>query len=194
MITPGFEVKTDDTQLKAAVAGFIALGRSPRAMLRDIATAGENQTRARFRTQTAPDGSTWKQSMRAKLRGGKTLTLAGHLSGSISSQTTADTAEWGVNRVYAAIHQFGGEIRKPAFSSWRRLRTTARGTLLRQKDHKNLAVFAKDSHKRAVKRRFTVSEHVIDMPARPFLGVNDQDASEFLDIIAAHISRVTDAR
>lgn len=103
-----FEVKVDDAQVLSTLQRLRAFGANPAPAMRDIATIGENSTRLRFRTETGPDGKKWKPSLRVQLRGGKTLTKDGHLSGSVSSNYSREYAEWGVNRIYAAIHQFGG--------------------------------------------------------------------------------------
>ena len=87
------------------------MGANPQPLLRDIAFLGESSTRERFRSQTGPDGQRWKPSLRAQLTGGKTLTKDGHLGDSITSTADQHAAEWGTNRIYAAIHQFGGTIK-----------------------------------------------------------------------------------
>ena len=107
----GFSYQIDDAQLHAGLRSLIALGRDAGPIMADIAAIGESSTRMRFRTETGPDGQKWKPSLRARITGGRTLTKDGHLSGSISGRHGRDFAEWGVNRIYAAIHQFGGEIR-----------------------------------------------------------------------------------
>ncbi|MFM9902140.1 MAG: phage virion morphogenesis protein [Polaromonas sp.] len=158
-----------------------ALGESPRSLWAAIGNYGESSTRLRFNHQAGPDGKFWKPSVRAQKRGpGKTLILKAHLLRSISHTSNASGAEWGSNRVYAAIHQFGGTINKLAFSSTLRLRTGKGGVLLRQKSDARLAVFAKASHKNATTRRYTVAAHTINMPARPYLGVNAADGREML--------------
>lgn len=103
-----FEVRVDDAQVLSTLQRLRAFGANPAPAMRDIATLGENSTRLRFRTETGPDGKKWKPSLRVQLRGGKTLTKDGHLSGSVSTNYSREYAEWGVNRIYAAIHQFGG--------------------------------------------------------------------------------------
>lgn len=168
--------------LQAALQRMRALGERPRPIWEAIGNYGENSTRLRFKSQTGPDGQKWKPSKRAQKTGGQTLKLKGHLEGSISYKATNAGAQWGSNRVYAAIHQFGGPIEKLAFSSTLRLRTGKGGALLRQKDHAHLAVFAKATHKQAVQRRYTVDAHTINMPARPYLGVNAADGVEILQI------------
>lgn len=158
------------------------LGVSPRPLWQAFGQYGETSTRLRFKNQVGPDGAAWKPSARVRQHGGQTLVLKARLLRSITYNATNAGVEWGSNVVYARIHQLGGKINKLAHSSTLRLRTTAAGTLLRQKDHGHLAVFAKATHKRAVERRYTVEAHTINMPARPFLGVNAVDVRELRSI------------
>ena len=75
----------------------------------------------------------------------------------------------------ARIHQLGGEINRAPYSTRIRLRTDARGNLARQPGNRNLAVFARDSHKRVRTSWHEVRAYKIRLPARPFLGVNRED-------------------
>lgn len=158
----GFSYQIDDAQLHAGLRSLIALGRDAGPIMADIAAIGESSTRMRFRTETGPDGQKWKPSLRARITGGRTLTKDGHLSGSISGRHGRDFAEWGVNRIYAAIHQFGGEIRAKGGSL--RFRLANGGFATVQK---------------------------VTMPARPFLGISDDDRDDILDIIQARIQART---
>lgn len=135
MAVPGITIRIehDDARIRAGLLKLLAFGRDQRAAMRDIATLGESSTRERFHTETDPDGSRWvplksniydsinKKHLRkdGRLRNTaaafrhvtnrKILTLDGHLGDSISNRSDRDYAEWGVNRIYAAIHQFGGK-------------------------------------------------------------------------------------
>lgn len=166
-------------QAQSALNSLHKLGLSPRPIWQAIGAYGESSTRLRFVKQVGPDGQPWTMSLRVRKHGGKTLVLKARLLRSLTHVADRNGAEWGTNVKYAAIHQLGGEIKRAAFSSWARLRTDASGQLLRQKDHTNLSVFAKAHHKRVVVRQYTVDAHVIKMPARPYLGVNDADGREF---------------
>lgn len=182
------EAHSDGLQaLEGGLRRMAALGQQPRPIWDAIGQYGESSTRLRFAKQIGPDGAKWKTSKRALKTGGQTLRLKGHLLGSISYKANNNGAEWGSNKVYAAIHQFGGKINRLAFSWILRLRTNKGGVLLRQKDHAHLAVFAKASHKQAVTRRYTVDAHAITMPARPYLGVNADDGREMLKLTEAAV-------
>lgn len=138
------------------------LGGNPQPLLQDIAFLGENSTRERFRSQAGPDGERWRPSLRAQLSGGKTLTRDGHLGDSIGSYVNDKSAVWGVNRIYAAIHQFGGTIRA---KGTRGLRFAIPGI-----------------------GWGTVPQ--VSIPARPFLGLSDADRQDILDLVSAHLSNL----
>lgn len=74
----------------------------------------ETQVSERFEGETAPDGSTWKKSIRAREQGGKTLTDTSQLKSSITSNVHARSVEVGTNKIYAGVHQFGATIRAKA--------------------------------------------------------------------------------
>ncbi|WP_454908387.1 phage virion morphogenesis protein [Variovorax gossypii] len=161
-----------------AVRRMEQLGASPRPLWNAFGQYGESSTRLRFQTQAGPSGAKWRPSQRVKKHGGQTLVLKRRLERSITYRANNSGVEWGSNVVYARIHQLGGKIQKLAFSSTLRLRTNRSGALLRQADRPNLAVFARAHHKQAVTRRYTVGAHTINMPARPYLGVNAADVRE----------------
>lgn len=179
-------IEIDDRQVQDALTRLLELGRSPRRVMREIANYGENSTRQRFNDQQGPDGEAWIPSQRVKKQGGKTLIKDRHLLDSIVSSADGESAEWGSNMIYAAIHQFGGEIHKAAQSRLVRHRTDAKGRLL--KNAKGLLIFAKDKHKRATERWFEQGAHTIDMPARPYLGINAEDEANVIDMINRHLS------
>lgn len=155
-------IQVDDARINLALQRLIRLGRNMAPVMRGITRLGEASTRQRFKkTQTSPEGKPWKPSLRVEenqkkgKRGGPTLTRGGHLRDSISGRFDATTAEWGVNRVYAAIHQFGGVIRPKK----------AKGLRLR---------LANDRE---------ITRKSMTMPARPYLGISDDDRAGILDLI-----------
>jgi phage virion morphogenesis protein len=102
----------------------------------------------------------------------KILQDRGILVSSVSVRAGSDYAiigAGGAAAAYAAIQQFGGTIERAPYSTRVRLRTDAKGNLLKNADHPNLAVFAKDSHKRARTSWHPVSSYSVTIPARPYL-------------------------
>jgi phage gpG-like protein len=104
---------------------------------------------------------------RKKQNKDKILTLRGYLRGQIHWQPDGDDAvRVGTNAKYGAIHQFGGTIQQPA-----RQATVHFGA------GKAKHLFVK---KKKAKRSLQVSigAHQVNMPARPYLGVNAGDQEQ----------------
>lgn len=93
-------------------------------------------------------------------RGGQTLRDTGRLFQSLTYRATQNGVEWGTNVIYAAIHQFGGTI-KP-------------------KKAKKL-VF------RGLKGMVFANQ--VNIPARPYLGINDEDRTEMANLIQDWMGR-----
>jgi phage virion morphogenesis protein len=153
-----------------------------RSLFRTLAGTLEAETEANFAAQGRPSWvplSAATRRDRLKRNQGssilKILQDSGTLAASISSYYGSDFAVVGAGgaaKDYAGIQHFGGTIERPAYSVKTRLRTDAKGTLLRQGTEgraKNLAVFAKDSHKRVQESWSTVEAFKVDIPARPYL-------------------------
>lgn len=137
----------------------------------------ETATAQHFEAERAPDGNPWPKSMRALAQGGQTLTKTARLRQSITRRTSAHAVEIGTNVVYAAIHQFGGEIKKEAGTvtvyRW------VRGDMSRFDDWR----FVKRNSGRAnFEERLNVAAHTVTMPARPFLGVGPSDLTALREI------------
>lgn len=108
----------------------------------------------RFSREKDPEGRPWKKSIRAQRDGGKTLSVSRDLATSIHIESSAKGVEVGTNKEYAAIHQFGGTIRAKG------------GGLLRFQIGDQW-----------------ISKKSIKMPARPYLGINEEDMREITHII-----------
>lgn len=132
----------------------------------------QDATRDRFKSQSGPDGSAWqplqpRYQRRKKQNKDKILTLRGYLRGQIHWQPDGDDAvRVGTNAKYGAIHQFGGTIQQPA-----RQATVHFGA------GKAKHLFVK---RKKAKRSLQVSigAHQVNMPARPYLGVNAGDQEQ----------------
>lgn len=75
-------------------------------------------TKARFSKQQAPDGSPWQPLSpqyaaykRKRGYGKKILKMRGYLRGIPTVQATDASVSIGSNRIYAAMHQYGGRTR-----------------------------------------------------------------------------------
>lgn len=139
----------------------------------------QGSTQARFKTQTAPDGTPWaplqqRYARRKKYNKDKILTLRGYLRSYIHYQVpNAETVEVGTNTKYAGVHQFGGAIEQNPQSRKTRYRSVA-GRVL----------FAGAKHKRGVTERWVErGAYTVKIPARPFLGISTADDKEIREII-----------
>ena len=161
-----------------AVTGPDSLARMDEALgntvplLSKIGEYLKGETRQRFDSHSGPDGSAWKplqprDQRRKKQNKDKILTLRGYLRGQIHWQPDGDDAvRVGTNAKYGAIHQFGGSIQQPA-----RQATVHFGA----GKAKHLFVKTKKA-KRSL--QVTVPAHQVNMPARPYLGVNAGDQEQ----------------
>lgn len=122
--------------------------------------------------------STKKNRARRGKWPGQILQDSGQLAASVQPGASATSAWVGTNKAYAAIQQLGGEITRKPYSTTVRLRTDARGELMRQGKNGNLSIFAAKRHKRATERfRFTMG-HSFKIPARPFLKLTPADGQK----------------
>lgn len=138
-------------ELQAKLSGLSDLDKA--GLNNAIAEALRTGTIDRFEATRSPDGAAWKQSVRAS-GGGMTLTDTGQLKSSINARSTAEGAEVGTNLIYAATHQFGDSGRVIRAKTSRGLRFQHNGRWIRK------------------------MQVTVDIPARPFLGVSDDDAKE----------------
>jgi phage gpG-like protein len=155
------------------IAEMIAHGRNLKPLQREIAAIMHDEVEANF--QAGGRDPKWKASKRAQKDGGQTLIDSSQLRNSIQEFVSANSSGVSTNKEYAAIHNFGGPITRKPYSGTVRLRTDAKGNLLRQGTEglkANLAVFAKSSHKRAVSKSFSSSGSTWNMPQREFMKVS----------------------
>lgn len=131
-------IDLDDEVLKLALDRIESLLKDLSEPLEDIGASLVSSTLGRFEQGRGPDGVAWRPSRRAIDQGGQTLIDSGLLRSSIVYEAGSDQVRVGSNRVYAAIHQEGGQA--------------GRGGKTR-------------------------------LPARPYLGVNDDDRDEIRAIV-----------
>lgn len=152
---------------------MIARGRNIRPLQWEIAGIMDDEVEENF--QAGGRNPQWPESQRVKKHGGQTLIDSAQLRDSIQPFITSNAAGVATNKDYAAIHNFGGPIQRQPHTGNVRLRTDARGNLLRQGSEglkANLAVFARSSHKRAVDRSFSSAGYTIQMPPREYMKVS----------------------
>ncbi|MCQ4924089.1 phage virion morphogenesis protein [Tissierella carlieri] len=129
-----------------------------RGVNRTLAEAVRTSTRERFKEERSPEGRRWEKSIRASKEGGVTLTKSAAMKNSIKS--TADNSGFavGTNKIYAKTHQFGEDGRK---------------ITIKAKTSKGLVFKIGDRWIR--KKQVTIK---VNIPARPFLGLSEEDLLE----------------
>lgn len=136
------------------------------------------ETSARYRitdSNVAPDGNPWPPSIRVLLHGGKTLYKDGDLQRTITHNVLPQGVEIGSDLAYARIHQLGGVIkRQPRMQTIYRSYDAKKDELSHRFVKKRASNFATDHH---------VESYEIRIPARPYLGLADDDRYEIRDIV-----------
>jgi phage virion morphogenesis protein len=140
-------------------------------------------TEGRFKRMVEPTATPWaplspEYARRKKRNADKILTLYGDLRGSFRYQIEGNELEFGTDKEYAAIHQFGGTIQH-----------AERDTMLLRGSKGNKFI-SKKSAKRRKSWTFQdahIGAHETKMPARPFLGISGRDRQEILAIFDQYL-------
>lgn len=149
--------------------------------LNDIAEYLHQSTDDRFRQQVGPDGSPWAPlapSTLARKKGGRILRDKGTLQDTLRHSVSNDELSFGTDRPYGAIHQLGGKVQHAARSQqvyFRQGKDGSVGSRFVKKSRSNFAQW------------ITRGEHSSEMPARPYLGLSEQDNGEILAIIHEYL-------
>ncbi len=135
-------------------------------LMDEIGAYGVSSTQQRFIDGQGPGGINWKKSFRARQQNGQTLRADNHLFNSLTHDFNDSSVSWGTNIPYAGIHQHGGTIRPKA---------------------------AKKLAFKLANGRFVMTDKV-EMPARPFLGIDDDDGDEIKNIAVDWMKECLNAR
>lgn len=178
MAGANIKINVETSRMQRSVDRVVALLQRPAPLMSELGEHLRGSTRGRFKAQTEPDGTPWQALKPAYRRRkprnrAKVLTLDGHLRSQITFQLQGDDAvAVGSNSKYAAIHQFGGAIEIAARSQQAYFRRNAKthevGRLFVKKERSNFA------------QRVTIGAYKITMPARPFLGLSQDDRNEIV--------------
>ncbi len=176
---PGASLVLDDN-LSPTIASLVLAARHPGNLMAAFAGSMLTSTQRRFETETGPDGAKWKplatrttlKKIRSRQRGtANILRVTTRLYSSLTTQSDDRSASVGTNIVYAAPHQFGGEIQQYARSQ--------RASFVRIRKRWQ---FAKRGRKGSIEKNITIGEHTITIPARPYLGFSQADIAALAEI------------
>jgi len=150
------EIQYDDREVLDALHELQRRMGDLTPVMRGIAGVMADATERAFGNEEDPaTGLAWHPLMAStvKMRGGDAhpiLQRSGQLASSVVTDYGADFAQIGTNKVYAAMHQFGG--------------VTSPNSMIPGKT----------------------------IPARPFLGLGDDDQEEILDIVRGYLGEALD--
>ncbi|MFH0702861.1 MAG: phage virion morphogenesis protein [bacterium] len=109
------EIKIDDREIKALLKKLAAKTENLRPLMKNIAGIMIDSVEENFEKEGRPEKwtplapSTIKQRTKKGYWPGKILQMRGELAASITSKYDDNSSIVGTNKVYAAIHQFGGD-------------------------------------------------------------------------------------
>lgn len=164
-------VRFEDSEIAQALQRLADALSDMTPLMQDLGEFAVYTTKERFLRGEAPDGTPWAPKSQSTLdsyarRGdaGDARPLfgpSGRLSSEIHYVAASASVEWGSSLIYAAVQQFGAE--QGAFGA--RMGRT------------------QPSEKRPAGQDYFFPIPWGDIPARPFLGISEDDRSGFLDII-----------
>lgn len=177
----GFTIRIEvNEEARQALNALVERMSDLRPFYKKVGEILESSVIDRFQTETTPDGTPWTplrpstlaSRLRRKKSGQGILRDSGAMRMAISHQVEEGGVRVGVASgiKYAAIHQFGGSIAKPARAGKIYRRGYADGSFGRR--------FAKKKNKTSVATDVTIGAHQISIPARPFLGLSETDQAD----------------
>lgn len=177
-VSLSIDLKDDELAL-AVLGNLVARLDDPTPAYEDVGQALITSTHHRWDQGISPSGSPWPKSLRVKKYGGSTLKLSARLYRSISANASRTGVEIGTNVVYAAIHQLGGTIDQDA-----------RDQVLHFKVNKRTGTwrFARATKKATLAQKRRIGAHTVTMPARPFIGLDQDDPRTIATIFQNYLS------
>lgn len=176
----GFDTELRDADARRALEEMLQRMENKRPFYAAVGERMLSSTKDRFAQENAPDGTPWAALRAATVKARehrkqtpvKKLRARGYLAGSIYHEATAEEVRVGSPVEYAAIHQLGGTINKPA----------RKAKIYRKKDEAGQVGrrFVKKSEANHV-TDVTIPAHKITIPARPYLGLTAADEEGVLE-------------
>lgn len=170
-------VTINDLEVQTALAKLAQQIRNKDPVLNAIGGEVLKRVQMNFRNSQSPEGVPWAP---LKKRAGKPLLDTTRLRNSITYQVSGDSVNVGTNVIYAAIHQFGGNIDHAARSqqAYFKKNKAGIGNKFVKKSRSNFSQWV------------TIGAHSVTIPARPFLptnGLPDPWRNSILKIIQRHL-------
>lgn len=104
-------IQIDITDLNNFLNGIVEGLNDLSSAMDEIGSMGVSMIQLGFRQGSDPWGNAWETSARAGRESGQTLRDTGQLYRSLLEYLSdQESVTWGTNKIYGAIHQFGGTI------------------------------------------------------------------------------------
>lgn len=155
------DIKIDHSGVTAVLGRVIQATEQRAPLMRNIVAIMADAVEENFAQEGRPK---WQGLKPPGRPGGKILQKSGQLAASVVSDSDNDSAVVGSNKKYAAIHQFGGKTRAHE---------------IRPRNKKALAFGGRVLSK--------VNHPGSDIPARPFLALDDSDVQEIEVTVADYL-------
>ena len=165
------KLSAEDKETVRLLGGLVQQLSNLKPAMQDIGEIVRTSVERNFAARGRP---AWKPSIRARLSGGETLSDTARLRRSFTVRATERSVAVGTNVEYAAVHQFGAK--KGSFGV--------------------VTASVREHLRKVAGKEVTVKAHTRkqilpwgDIPARPFLMVQDEDWPEINAAILGHIVR-----
>ena len=165
------EIRFDETRLTEQFAKLIAGAQNASPLMRIIAGDMMAEVEDNFKQQGRPKWLGFKYTP-SERRGGasaKLLQYSGQLASSIQEHNDSKTAVVGTNKVYAAIHQFGGKTKAHVILPRNKKALAFNGRVLKKVNHPGS-----------------------DIPARPFLNITPSGEDKILRHTSQYLQSLVD--
>ena len=169
------EARIDDRDVTRTLGRLARKVADLRPVMREISFVMLEAVHQNFESQGRPNP--WKKSKRAARSGGRTLQDTKRLWRSISARSDASSAMVGTNVVYAAAHHFGFKGRVTAHVAAHRRKQASRDQKQGRKKTASGVSFVR-AHTRTMN---------INLPARPFLVLADDDTRKIVERMRRYI-------
>lgn len=181
----GARIELDSKDAHSALGKLLGELENPTPMLQQIREYLLRIHQHRFKDQKSPDGVPWaplspRYQKRKHKNRDKILTFRGYLRNTLAGVIDDNELAFGTNRIYGAIHQFGGDIKH---------RTSTRDVFFKMRNGVVGNRFVKKS-KSNFAQTVNVKEHTTKIPARPWLGTSAADDDHILEITRRWLAKV----
>ncbi|WP_449543642.1 phage virion morphogenesis protein [Enterobacter ludwigii] len=172
------DIKIDVGDIQKRLDNMLSFLSHREPLMREIAAQLHGAVEDNFAQQGRPP---WLGLKRTEWKGEndnhKILQKTGRLVNSIVEYSDNDSAVVGTSVEYAAIHQFGGEIKKKERqqSMYYRRHKTTKALERTKKRYADIRIDA------------TIGAHSFMMPARPFLSLTDEDEEKILNTVSDYL-------